>query len=310
MLPLELLPYFVAVAEELHFGAAASRLRMTQPPLSQRIRQLESSLGVALFARSTRRVQLTAAGEVLLGRAKDLLAGADAAAQATIRAGRGQSGKLRIGFTSSSAYRVLPSALARFTREYPDVAVDLRERVSVLLMQDLLANRIDVALARPHSDDVAAGLESRVIDEERLLLALPRAHPLAALKSIPTHRLAGLPIIGFSETDSPYFHRVVHQLFSLAGIQPAIRRESVLPTIAALVAAKLGVALVPACAVTLHRESVCYRPLTGPGSRVPVSLMCAWRSAATDPTVRNFVHSVCDSLPEPGRRRKAAPQRR
>src|SRR6185369_895952 len=138
-LPLDLLPYFVAVAEELHFGVAAARLRMTQPPLSQRIRQLETSLQVSLFTRTTRSVRLTVAGQVLLARAKLLLSAAEEAAQATGRAARGQVGTLRLGFTSSSAYKILPLALSRFTRTYPDVALDLRERVSPTLMEDLVS---------------------------------------------------------------------------------------------------------------------------------------------------------------------------
>jgi DNA-binding transcriptional LysR family regulator len=302
MLPLELLPYFVAVAEELHFGAAASRLGMTQPPLSQRIRQLEAALQVSLFTRSTRRVLLTAAGEVLLSRSRALLAAADEAKQATVRAGHGLAGNLRVGFTSSSAYEVLPPALARFTREYPDVALELRERVSVLLVQDLLANRIDVALVRPAADELAPGLEARVVYEESMMLALPRSHPLAALKAVPTRRLDGLPIIGFSGTDSPYFARVVEQLFSSAGIRPSIRRESVLPTIVALVAAGLGAALVPSSAATMHHESVRYRPLTGPGSHVRVSLLCAFRQGTADPTIANFVNSASHAVARVRRR--------
>jgi DNA-binding transcriptional LysR family regulator len=174
------------------------------------------------------------------------------------------------------------------------VALDLRERVSILLMQDLLANRIDVALVRPSADELSPGLEGSVVYEERMVLALPRSHSLGVLKAIPTRRLEGLPLIGFSGSDSPYFRRVVDQLFSSAGIRPTIRRESVLPTIVALVAAKLGAALVPASAATLHRESVCYRPLTGPGSEVRVNLLCASRRGTTDPTIANFVMSVSD----------------
>lgn len=290
-LPLDLLPYFVAVAEELHFGAAASRLRMTQPPLSQRIRQLEESLQVSLFDRTTRTVRLTRAGEALLVRARALLAAAEEAQMAATRADRGQIGALRLGFTSSSAYKLLPLVLANFTKAYPDVALDLRERVSLTLMDDLLSRRIDVALLRPTAA-VHTELSSSVAHEEPMVLAMHKDHPLARLRSVDTRRLDGVPIIGFSATDSPYFRDVLVDLFTAAGVRPSIARESVLPTILALVEARLGVGIVPASAATLRAGNVRYRPLSGAGSRVTAVLHCARHAGAVDPVTRNFLECL------------------
>jgi DNA-binding transcriptional LysR family regulator len=290
-LPLELLPYFVAVAEELHFGAAAARLCMTQPPLSQRIKQLEESLQVCLFVRTTRHVQLTPAGEVLLKRAKALLAAAEEAREAAERADRGQVGTLRLGFTSSSAYKILPLVLSRFTRAYPDVALDLRERVSLTLMDDLLSRRIDVALLRPTAA-VHAQLESTIADEERMVLAMHKDHPLARLRSVQTRRLDGVPIIGFSAADSPYFRNVLADLFAAAAVRASIVRESVLPTILALVEAQLGVGIVPASAATLRTGHVLYRPLIGAGSRVTAVLHCVRHTSTDDPITRNFLECL------------------
>jgi DNA-binding transcriptional LysR family regulator len=290
-LPLELLPYFVAVAEELHFGAAAARLCMTQPPLSQRIKQLEESLQVCLFVRTTRHVQLTPAGEVLLKRAKALLAAAEEAQEEAARADRGQVGTLRLGFTSSSAYRILPLVLSRFTRAYPDVALDLRERVSLTLTDDLLSRRIDVALLRPTAA-VHGQLESAVAHEEKMVLALHKDHPLATLRSIETRRLDGVPIIGFSAADSPYFRNVLADLFAAAAVRASIVRESVLPTILALVEAKLGVAIVPASAATLRTGHVLYRPLRGAGSHVTAVLHCVRYVGTDDPITRNFLECL------------------
>jgi DNA-binding transcriptional LysR family regulator len=260
-LPLELLRYFVPVAEELHFGLAAQRLHMTQPPLSQRIRQLEDAVGVPLFKRSTRSVELTAAGQVMLVRARALLQAGDAAVRAASRAGTGDAGVLRLGFTSSAAYRVLPAAIARFTRAYPDVRLELREKVSLELADDLIAHRIDAALVRPMPGRDLVGFECEHVHGEPLVLALPRSHALARLASVPLKRLERERLIGFSQQGSPYFHDLLQQLFAGAGVRPETSVESVLPTILALVEAGLGLAVVPQSATVLRGRLLAYRPL-------------------------------------------------
>lgn len=288
-LPLETLRYFVAVAEELHFGFAAQRLHMTQPPLSQRIRQLEDALRVPLFKRTTRSVELTAAGQVLLVRARALLEAAADAEQATERAGKGESGALRLGFTSSAAYRVLPAALARFTAAYPEVRLEMREKVSVELADDLMSHRIDVALLRPMPGREYVGLESIAVDRETLVVAAPRDHGFAALQFVPVRTLDGEPILGFSAQHSPYFHKVLDDLFTGAGIRPRVRMESVLPTLLALVEAGLGITVVPESATVLRERQLVYRKLRGAPPRLHAQLDCLRRTSDITPVAANFI---------------------
>jgi DNA-binding transcriptional LysR family regulator len=291
-LPLDLLRYFVAVAEELHFGSAAERLRMTQPPLSQRIRQLEAALGAQLFTRTTRSVRLTPAGEVLLARAGALLRAAGDAEEAIRRAARGDTGHLRLGFTSSSAYRVLPEVLARFTSAWPASSLALIERVSVELLEDLRMRRIDVALLRLGALDGGNDLDTQPVQEEAMVLALPRDHDLQRFKSVDMRRLDGLPLVGFSASQSPYFRAVLDAIFTEAGVRPRVVMESVLPTLLALVEAGMGAAIVPASAQVLRAGGVAYRPLRGGGPAARAVLHCVTRSGESTPVVGNFIAAL------------------
>ncbi|MEJ7930537.1 LysR substrate-binding domain-containing protein [Ramlibacter sp. AN1015] len=291
-LPLDLLRYFVAVAEELHFGSAAERLRMTQPPLSQRIRQLESSLQAELFTRTTRSVRLTAAGEVLLERARSLLQAAQEAEEATQRAAHGQTGCLRLGFTSGSAYRFLPGVLSRFTAAWPAVSLQMSERVSVELLDDLRMHRIDVALLRLGALQHDADLSAQAVHSEPMLLALGRGHPLQQRKTVAVRDLDGVPLVGFSATQSPYFRAVLEAIFHRAGVRPRLVTESVLPTMLALVEAGIGLALVPASAAVLRAGELVYRPLRGAGPQARAVLHCVTRTREADPVVRNFIAAV------------------
>ena len=191
ILSLRALNSFVAVAEELHFGAAAERLHITQPPLSQQIRLLEEALGTELFTRSTRSVQLTVAGKVLLERARRLLADSEAAAQEVKRAGRGELGRLVLGFPNSAAYRLLPRALRLYKSRYPHVELDLREMLSSDLLDALHSRQLDIALVRASSSMLGPDLERVVASREDMVLALPSQHPLAELDVVPLERLEG-----------------------------------------------------------------------------------------------------------------------
>jgi DNA-binding transcriptional LysR family regulator len=285
MLPLDLLRYFVAVGEELHFGRAARRLHMTQPPLSQRVRQLETHLGVELFQRHTRSEQLTPAGEVLLARARALLRAADEAQAAAVGAARGESGVLRLGFTSSSTYRALPRALALFTQRHPGVQLELHERVSLELREDLLLQRIDIALARADAQFEDVGLLVQAVEHEPMVVALPRGHSLARKQRLAPRDLERLPLVGFDKQRSPYFHDVLEAFFRASGARPAIVQESVLPAMLALVEAGLGAAVVPQSAQTLRAGTLVYRPL----ARAPtVSLYCISRAGDTNAVAANF----------------------
>lgn len=277
---------FVAVAEELHFGRAADRLRMSQPPLSQQIRQLEASVGVALFERTTRSVELTPAGQVLLDRARRLIHDAHGAVDATHRAARGELGSLSLGFTATAAFQVLPRAISAYRGRYPEVALMLHEYNSAEQVEALRRGRIDVGLLRHHGalDDPALRFER--IASEPMQLAMPKGHALARFQRVPLRALDGQDFIGFDARASRYFDGLLRRLFERAGCQPRVVHLSVLPTILALVEAGVGVALVPASAADLRPGRVEHRPLSGAGVAGTALLHCAVREGDARPPVR------------------------
>lgn len=283
---------FVVVAEELHFGAAAERLHMTQPPLSQQIRQLEETLGTELFIRTTRSVQLTLAGKVLLERARQLLANCESTAEEVQRAGRGEIGRLVLGFPNSAAYRLLPQALKRYKSQYPQVELDLREMLSSDLLGALHSRQLDVALVRASSSMLGPDLESVVASREDMVLALPSKHPLAQLEAVPIERLDGVPLVGFTSVGSRYFRERLDAIFAQARIRPQITQESVLPTILAFVEAGLGVALVPSSVGRMRSDELVYRPLSGAGDTATALLYCVRRKDECAPAVLNFFETV------------------
>jgi DNA-binding transcriptional LysR family regulator len=291
-LSLRSLRSFVAVAEELHFGAAASRLHMTQPPLSQQIRQLEASLGTELFTRTTRSVQLTVAGEVLLEGARQLLADSEATEHAVVRAGRGEVGRLALGFPNSAAYRLLPRAIAGYKRRYPEVVLDLREMLSSESIGALRSRRLDVVFVRASPAMLGADLECSVVSRDEMVLVAPRTHPLAAHDVVNIKMLEGMPFIGFTAVGSPYFRETLDRIFAVGRVRPMVAHESVLPTLLALVEAGLGVALVPASVSGMRAEQLVYRPVTGAGDVTRVLLHCARRKDETNPAVLNFIDTV------------------
>jgi DNA-binding transcriptional LysR family regulator len=257
------LRYFLAVAEELHFGRAAARLHMAQPPLSQQIRQLERELGFDLFARSTRRVRLTDAGRAFRDEARaalDRLADATAAAQ---RVARGDAGALAVGFVASATYAVLPRLYRLFHERHPGVRLTLSELSTAEQVVALRAGDIQVGLARaPVGDDA---LLAEPIADEPLVVALPARHALARRDEIPLHDLAGQPFVLFPRQPRPGWIDVVRGACEAAGFRPAVAQEALeLSTAVTLVAAGIGVSLVPASARALRLEGLVYRPLRPP----------------------------------------------
>jgi DNA-binding transcriptional LysR family regulator len=288
-LSLRLLKSFVAVAEELHFGAAAARLHMTQPPLSQQIRQLEAALGTPLLQRTTRVVQLTAAGEVLLIRARQLLADSDATELAVRRAADGVTGSLGLGFTASAAYRLLPRAVAAYRSAYPGVRLDLQEMLSGALVSSLRSHLLDVALLRLSNSMLEEDLDHAEVAREPMKLAVPRGHALAARDEVAMAELQGVPFIAFANSGSRYFREILDGMFAKASVQPRVVQESVLPTMLAMVEAGLGVALVPASVEGMREQHLVYKRVADAGDEATVVLHCAWRRGESSAAVRNFV---------------------
>ena len=281
------LRYFVAVAEELHFGHAANRLNMSQPPLSQQIRQLEELLGVQLFERTKRSVKLTYAGEVFLGQARIVLGDFDDAVDTVRAAARGEGGLLRFGCTAASAYSVVPTLMRSFKERYPQVEVALHERLTSDQVRDLHEGRLDVGLVRLPVDQPSLATERLL--EERLVVAIPADHPLAAERIVDVDDLQGQPFIGFSRDGARYFHDMVEGILATSRVSPqVVQRATQLHVVAALVSAGLGLAVVPDAAARVLVDRVVYRPLRADRLPRPELYLCCRREGQT-PLVRNFV---------------------
>ncbi len=287
------LRYFVAVAEELHFGRAAARLFIAQPPLSQQIQQLERELGVMLFQRTSRRVQLTPAGEVFLTGARQTLADLAAAVHSTQRAARGETGWLGIGFAASATYDLLPAVLHDFRECFPDVALSLMELNAVEQSAALRDRSIHVGFARPHTDEADVAVEA--VLRESFLVALPAAHPLAGLPLLSLALLASEPFVSFPERPLPSYAQVVRAVCAGVGFAPRVVQEvREMQTAISLVAAGLGIALLPASVQHLHRDGVVYRPLPDDAPRTELAVIT--RKEDASPTLHNFLGIVREQV--------------
>ena len=285
---------FATVAEELHFGRAAARLNMTQPPLSRQIQVLERVLDVQLLDRTSRSVRLTAAGRSFLPEAQRILRLAETATHVTRQVAAGRAGVLKLGFTAASAYDFLPRLVIAARAELPDVTLSLREMVTKDQVEELLAGRIDAALVRPpvtHPDLAAV----RALAEP-MVVAVPAGNPLAERAGLTLADLDREPFIAYAPNEAHYFHDLVRNLFAEAGIQPHILQQlTQIHSILALVRAGLGVALVPAAAERLRFEEVAFRPLRLPEPR-PAELHLAWRRDGDDPLIARLV-AILAALP-------------
>ncbi|SDG04147.1 DNA-binding transcriptional regulator, LysR family [Lentzea fradiae] len=256
------LRYFVAVAEECHFGRAAARLHMAQPPLSQQIRTLEDDLGVQLLRRTTRRVELTEAGAAYLDRARKILAAVDDAGHEARRVAAGSVGRLAIGCVGSATYSLLPALARGLSAELP--GVDFAFRGEMLVPDQVRALRsgdIDIALLRPPVADTTIAM--KVLRRDRLVAALPSDHALASRRRLSVAKLRDEPFIVHSgRRDSVMFETVLH-LCRAAGFDPAVRHEvDETSTLVTLVAGGLGVAIVPEPVSALRLGGVVYVPLS------------------------------------------------
>jgi DNA-binding transcriptional LysR family regulator len=284
------LRYFVAIAEELHFGRAARRLHLSQPPLSMQIKALESNLGTQLLTRTRKRVELTAAGAMFLREARDILARVEQAAAVARRAGRGEIGELAIGFVTTADYNVLPRVLSEFRAQHPGVRLALREATTDAQLRELAEQRIDLGfvLAPIHDE----GLVTRPLLSEPLVAALPAGHPLAqGRKRLSLARLASAPFILFPRHMAPGLYDDVVGFCRRAGFIPRVEQEAVqMQTIISLVSAGLGVALIPASMRNLGRSGVVYRSLLEPSPLTQV--LVAWRKGDSAPALHRFLECL------------------
>ncbi|HEU4348157.1 MAG TPA: LysR family transcriptional regulator [Actinoplanes sp.] len=286
---LEQLRGLVAVAEELHFGRAAARLRMTQPPLSRQIQKLEAAVGAQLLDRDNRRVSLTPAGEAFLVEARRILALADAASNLAQRVSSGSRGVVRIGFTAAAAFGVLGQLLNRVARELPEVHLDLSEMVTREQTAALSSEELDLGLARPPFD--AGTFASRVLHREPLLLAVPAGHRLAGLErpAVPGD-IANEPLILHSPQRARYFYDLVVSMVPLAH-ENVVHSVSQILTMLWLVSAGRGIAFVPASATRLGIPDVTYAALETPVAD-PVELHLLWTRESRNPALGRVLHAL------------------
>jgi DNA-binding transcriptional LysR family regulator len=277
---------FVAVAEELHFGRAAQRLHLSQPPVSLALKELEQELGVTLLERTSRRIALTRAGEDALGDARAVLAAADLLKRRAREAAKGLLGTLSLGFISLPAYSFLPQVLHRFTQDYQRVKIALQEGTSDQILRDVEGGALDVGLVF-QTPDLAPALQARSVQKEPLVLALPESHPLAAARSVSLAKLANERFLGFERHLGPLMFDAIVATCMRHGFSPRFFPARQMHTIVSLVSGGIGVALVPASVQALHREGVIYRPMRG--EKTLVETVAVWRRADDAPLVRAFL---------------------
>jgi DNA-binding transcriptional LysR family regulator len=279
------LRYFVTLAETRHFGRAATRLNLSQPPLSRQLAALEANLGVRLIERSPRSVTLTAAGERFYIDAKAILAALDQAASNARAAASGDAGKLAIGFTMCAAYSVVPGYARTFGAAFPEVSLNLREVVSNDLAAQVLAGHIDAAIMFPSVPD--KGLASRIVVSEPLCVALSRTHPKARARRLKIAQLAGEPFVLASEEVAPTLRTAILEHCRSGGFEPDIRFEVQLQqTVLSLVDEGVGIALVPASMRKAQLAGVVFRPLV---DAPLIEQVLVWSPANRNPCLERFL---------------------
>jgi DNA-binding transcriptional LysR family regulator len=282
------LRYFMALAERLHFGRAAEALHISQPPLSRAIRALEEQLGVPLFARTRRRVELTPQGTRLLEEARRVTGQLERTVHELRAMSVGAQARLRIGFVSLADYGVLPGLLKAYKSAQPDVRLALREMLSPEQAAALAAGELDFGLLLPPVAG-AARLEHLVVQRERFVLALPARHRLAhGSGRVSLRELAGEPFVTIPRQIAPRLYDIVAQLALQAGISLNIAQEAIqMQTVVSLVSSGLGAAIVPGSVANLGRRGVVYRELAERHPRL--DLWLAWRRGRLDAVGREFV---------------------
>lgn len=284
------LRYFLAVAEELHFGRAAERVHISQPPLSNQIRALEDELGARLFERNNRRVVLTPEGDAFLEEVRDILERIDGAVDRVHGIARGERGRLRLGFVGSGVSTRYPEAVAAFRERCPDVRLELREMGTLYQQRQLIAGQLDVGLLR-HLGALPPELASEPFLLDHYVAALPERHPLAALAVVPLAALRDISLVLPPRTVFPASYDALIEACRKVGFSPVIGQEAVsIGTQKALVAAGAGVSIVPGSTRTEARKGLVYRPLDGPLPEIRLDLV--WRTGRSDMLLQRFLETV------------------
>jgi DNA-binding transcriptional LysR family regulator len=293
-LPLPQLHAFVVLAEELHFGRAAARMGIAQPPLSQQIRRLEGKVGHALFSRAPGPVTLTPVGRELLPAARRALTDLANGLTAARAIGSGRAGRLRIGFAASLALTFLPGLLRTFRHQFPGVQLHIQEMTTTPQIAALHDESIDIGLLRePPTDDTELGF--RTLLREPFVAVLPSTHPLAAQRTVQLAQLADSPFVLLPREVGPPLHDQIIGLCTAAGFTPQTAQHAVeWQTVCALVEAGLGVSLAPASIRRIRLKGVAFRGIEPGTARTRVAV--AWRKNDHNPLVTHLLATVSQDL--------------
>lgn len=284
---LQRMRYALAIADHQHFGRAAAALHVRQPALSQQIKQLESELGVKLFERGLRGVELTTAGEAFCREARRAVDAAERAETAARRAEEGAMGRLRVGYIGTAMYWLLPRVVQEFRTRYPEVDLDFVELASSRQAEQLADGRLDFGLLRVPLPDRWPTLRFRRLAREPLAVALPAQHPLTRRGSVPVARLCDVPLVVVRRSLEPASHDQILRLCRQEGFEPRIAAEAdQIESVLGLVAAGLGAALGPSSLQNLQRPDVTYR-LLAPRVDIPDLALCR-DATELSPVQRNF----------------------
>ncbi|KQT13924.1 LysR family transcriptional regulator [Ramlibacter sp. Leaf400] len=290
------LRYFLALSEELHFGRAARRLSISQPPLSLNIRQLEESIGAKLFLRNSKEVRLTAAGRAFVPAARALLEQAAEAGRHAREVEQGFVGVLRVGFVSSMLFRGLPELLQGFQSQHPQLRVLVREMNSENQVVELVHGQLDVAFV--HTTRVTREMSRLLFSSEPFVCCLPQGHALARVRKLAVRRLEGEPFVMFSRTASPDYYERVLSICTGAGFHPDVRHEARhWLSVVSLVAQGMGVALVPAALRRSGMPGATFVPIEA--SDVRSQAFCVWRAADDNAGLQALLETI-RSAAEPG----------
>jgi DNA-binding transcriptional LysR family regulator len=278
---------FVAVAEELHFGRAAVRLNMTQPPLSRQIQVLERIIDAPLLERTSRAVRLTPAGRSFLPEARRILKLAASASSTAKRIAAGKTGGIKIGFTAGAAYSFLPQLVTAMQRRIPELELSLKELVSIDQLEALGSGEIDVGLLRPPV--ARPELDAIRVVAEPLVAAIPASHPLAKKPSLSLKDIDNQPFVMYAPYESRYFYDLLVGEFARANVLPRYVQElSQIHSILSLVRTGLGIAVVPQAAASLRMEGIVLLPLRIKSAK-PVELFLVWRRDGDNPLLAAIV---------------------
>ncbi|MEM1255053.1 MAG: LysR substrate-binding domain-containing protein [Cyanobacteria bacterium P01_H01_bin.21] len=279
------LRYFLTVADTLNFSRAAARLNMAQPPLSQQIQALEKELGVTLFERNRRPLQLTYAGKAFLPEVQAVMTQVDRASRIAQQANRGEVGQLTIGFNSAAMQTVLPTILKSFREQFPLVNLNLCELDSQLQLKQLSNNQIDCGFLHSHQRE---NLHYQVLLKEPLVVALPEDHPLVVQQVIDLKLLKNEPFILPPPTMGQSFYHQVIDLCETHGFTPTIiQKARLLQTVLGLVVSGMGIALVPVSMQNLQRTGVVYRNLH---HTLELETLLVWKQDSPSPVLEHFLN--------------------